>query len=73
MRRQAWAAAALIGGRGGLTCDPGSAPNMIRRAYAPRTSPLNTNCLKESGIVMRTRLHTEIGVLPATAWLACTT
>jgi len=37
----------------GLTCDPGSAPNIMRLASAPRTRHINTNCLKEHGIVMR--------------------
>jgi hypothetical protein len=51
------AGAPLIGHDPGLTCDPGSAPNRSRLACAPRTSPLNTNCVKESRIVMQIRLH----------------
>jgi hypothetical protein len=57
----------------GLTCHPGSAPNMDRLACAPRTSSLNTNCVKEFGIVMQHRLHFErIGSQPE-LWLASVT
>jgi hypothetical protein len=57
----------LIGLRPGLTCHPGSAPNMDRLACAPRTSSLNTNCVKEFGILMQHRLHFQKDRLPARA------
>jgi hypothetical protein len=63
----------LIGLRPGLTCHPGSAPNMNRLACAPRTSSPITNCLKELTTVMQHRLHYQIDRLPARAWLASVT
>jgi hypothetical protein len=73
MRRKAGAEAALIRGRRGLTCNPGSAPNIFRRASAPRACHINTNCLKEFGIVMRYHTYCQNGSLPATTCLAATT
>jgi hypothetical protein len=61
------AGAPVIGQHPGLTCDPGSAPNGGRLACAPRTSSLNTNCVKELSIVMRHRLHLQDDRLLATA------
>lgn len=46
------AVAMLIGCSRHLTCHPGSAPNNVRLVGALRTSPLNTNCIKGSSILM---------------------
>jgi hypothetical protein len=64
--------AMLIGHKPGLTCPPGSAPNRSRLACAPRTSPLNTNCVKESSIVMQIRVHSRADRPRAPIWLAPT-
>jgi hypothetical protein len=50
--RASQALVTLIGCSRHLTCHPGSAPNNVRLVGAPRTSPLNTNCIKGSSILM---------------------